>query len=189
MEMSLLTPFLYFNTINPIKIKEITEIFSTKNCEIRFLRYPIVEILSNNVEELILIKAADAYKKCRVPIIVEHGALCIDYFNGFPGALSKPMWDLMGDTICKLIPKGQTRTAKAVSAVCYCDGKRRITQIGETNGTIALNGMGDNGFQWDPIFIPENHSKTFGQMEQSEKLKFSQAAKAYNKLFESFEFK
>jgi XTP/dITP diphosphohydrolase len=173
---------LYFNTVNETKIREIGEIFSSHLFELNFLRTPIIEILSDDVVQVIKAKAAEAYNRCRVPVIVEHGSLCIDYFNNFPGALSKPMWDLMGDRICKLIPDGESRNAKAISGVCYCDGKKRHVSIGETIGEIAREGRGTNGFQWDPIFIPRGETKTYAEMDQSEKLKFSQATKAYNNL-------
>jgi XTP/dITP diphosphohydrolase len=175
-------PLLYFNTINQVKIREISEIFPSSDWELKFLKASIMEILSEDVEEVIRAKAAEAYKICRVPVIVEHGALSIDYFNGFPGALSKPMWDLMNDKICKLIPVGEPRTCKVLSGVCYCNGKIRIVVVGETKGEVSSEGRGSNGFQWDPIFIPDGETRTYAEMSQSEKLKFSQAAKAYNKL-------
>lgn len=182
-------PVLYFNTINQIKIREIREIFPSSSWELKFLKASIMEILSEDVEEVIKAKAAEAYKMCRVPVIVEHGALSIDYFNGFPGALSKPMWDLMDDKICKLIPGGESRTCKALSGVCYCDGKSRIVVVGQTKGVLSFEGRGSNGFQWDPIFIPDGEMRTFGEMSQSEKLKYSQAAKAYNKLIDELKSK
>jgi XTP/dITP diphosphohydrolase len=181
-------PILYFNTVNSVKEREIREIFSTLNCEIRFLRYPIVEILHNDVRAVIRVKAAEAYKKCKVPVIVEHGALCIDYLNGFPGALSKPMWDLMEGKICNIIPANENRAATALSAVCYCDGKSRLIEVGSTKGVISSKSLGENGFQWDPIFIPEGQKQTYAQMDQTEKLKYSQATKAYLQLYKSLAF-
>lgn len=175
---------LFFNTINPTKIEEIKEIFSdvTETVKIKFLTENIEEILSADIELVIEAKAAEAYKRCRVPVVVEHGALWINYLNGFPSALSKPMWDLLNDKICTLIPSDADRSAKAISGVCFCDGKTRRTFIEETNGTISFEGKGNGGFQWDPIFIPDGDNRTFAEMSRQEKLKYSQAAKAYNSL-------
>ena len=173
---------IYFNTTNDTKIKEIKEIFAGGTMEKEFLRYSIAEVLSHDIEEVIKAKAAEAYEKCRVPIVVEHGALYIEYLNYFPGPLSKPMWDLMNEKICKLIPDNESRKAKARSAVCFCNGKKRYVFIGETEGSISTIGKGSNGFQWDPIFIPHSSTKTYAEMDQTEKLKFSQAAKAYEQL-------
>ena len=179
-----MTPTLYFNTVNQSKIAEIKEIFGETDCILKFMQNDILEVLSHDLETVIRAKAAEAYKKCRVPIIVEHGALCIEYFNDFPGALSKPMWDLMGAKICTLIPKTETRKATVYSGVCYCDGRTRKSFIEKTEGLIANESRGSYGFQFDPIFIPEGSSNTYAEMELTEKLKFSQALKAYNKLKE-----
>ena len=173
---------LYFNTINKSKQKEITELFSPFDCDIKFLTYEITEILSHDIEKVILSKALDAFRKHQVPVVVEHGALVIDYLNSFPGALSKPMWDLMEGKICSLIPPGESRKAKVISAVCYCDGRKRHPFIAETEGEISDISKGDLGFQFDPIFIPKGASKTYAEMSQTEKLKYSQASKAYEQL-------
>ena len=88
----------------------------------------------------------------------------------------------MEGKICSLIPQGESRKAKVISAVCYCDGKRRHHFVAETVGIISDQPKGAFGFQFDPIFIPEGASKTYAEMSQTEKLKYSQASKAYEKL-------
>jgi XTP/dITP diphosphohydrolase len=179
---------IYFNTVNTDKISEIKFLFKPhKKYACHFFKNNIVEILNNNIENVIKQKAISAYDNCRMPVIVEHGALEVEYFNNFPGALSKPMWDLMGDKICKLIPESESRKAKVISAVGYCDGKTIKTFIEGTNGEISAKGMGTNGFQFDPIFIPNGSDKTYAQMKLDEKMKFSQATKSYGKLIEFLE--
>lgn len=175
---------LFFNTINKTKQSEIVELFSPFDCDMKFLDYNITEILSHDIEKVILAKSLAAFKRHQVPVIVEHGALVIDFFNGFPGALSKPMWDLMEGKICDLIPKEETRNAKVISAVCYCDGKKRFPFFAETKGAISFEAKGCHGFQFDPIFIPEGSTVTYAEMSQTDKLKYSQATKAYEQLQE-----
>jgi len=175
---------IFFNTVNEFKKNEIEIVFKEFKVAKYFFKEPVQEILSEDLNKVILEKSAEAYKKCKVPIVVEHGALQIEYLKNLPGALSKPFWDLIGDQICDLIPDGKSRNAKACSAVCYCDGKRRYPFIACTEGIISLSGKGTNGFQWDPIFIPNGSKKTYAEMEIDEKLNFSQAAKAYKKLIE-----
>lgn len=173
---------LFFNTVNESKKSEIRELFSVFDCEVKFLNHDITEILSDDITKVILAKSLEAYREHQVPVIVEHGALSIDYCNGFPGALSKPMWDLMGSKICTLIPAGESRTAKVISAVCYCDGKKRYPFLSETRGYISEVAKGSFGFQFDPIFIPEGSTLTYAEMNQTEKLKFSQATRSYEQL-------
>ncbi|MBK7105032.1 MAG: hypothetical protein IPH62_07100 [Ignavibacteriae bacterium] len=173
---------IYFNTINNTKKKEIDEIFKPCQCDIKFLSYEIYELLSENLEKVIENKALQAYKEAKVPIVVEHGALEIEYLNKFPGALSKPMWDLLDEKICTLIPKDASRKAFACSAVAYCDGKQIYKFIERTEGEISSQKLGNGGFQWDPIFIPNGQNKTYAEMTQTDKLQYSQAKKAYDQL-------
>lgn len=181
---------IYINTINEDKKKEINHIFSKEaSFEIHFLDKKIDEVLSNNIKSVIKDKAIKAYLSWNLPVVVEHGALEVKYFNKFPGALSKPMWDLMNDKICNLIPKKESREAKVISAVCYCDGKEIKIFIGETKGVIADKGRGKHGFQFDPIFIPNGSIKTYAEMNLEEKMKYSQAAKSYKKLINFFKSK
>lgn len=173
---------LIFNTVNESKKKEIKIIFNEKDFNIGFFSFPILEILSEDLEQVILNKALAAYKKCMVPVVVEHGALKIESLKGLPGALSKPIWDILGKDICNLIYPRENRNAIACSAVCYCDGKTRKHFISCTKGSISETSRGTNGFQWDPIFIPDGAKKTYAEMELEEKLSFSQATKAYSSL-------
>lgn len=176
------TDSLYFNTVNPHKIEEIKLIFRDSKRPIAFLHHQVVEIISVELEEIIRRKAAAAYEAHRVPVIVEHGGLFIEHLKGFPGALSKPMWDMLDTMICDLLPRGVSRKAWAGSAVCYCDGRHRLVHVEKVEGEIAEAKRGIHGFQWDPIFIPKGESRTFGEMDTAEKLKHSQAAKAYREL-------
>lgn len=174
---------LYFNTINKSKIREVNYLFKLKKKYVlHFLDHNITEILNPDIEYVIKEKVKSAYTYWRIPIIVEHGALEIEYFNKFPGALSKPMWDMMNDRICDLIPKSDSRRAKVISSVCYCNGKIIKSFRGETQGTISSSGKGKNGFQFDPIFIPDGSSMTYAQMNLEEKMALSQATKSYSQL-------
>lgn len=53
---------------------------------------------------------------------------------------------------------------------------------GVIRGQISTEPMGHNGFGYDPIFIPEGHSRTFAQMTLDEKNKISHRALAVNEM-------
>ena len=57
---------------------------------------------------------------------------------------------------------------------------------GRINGSIAKKPKG-KGFGWDPIFIPKNYNKTFGELTQEEKNKISMRAKAFKKFKKHFQ--
>ncbi len=170
--------------MNESKRGEVLYLFKNTGYDINFLDYDVGEVLSNNVEYVVKKKVVEAYRYWRLPVIVEHGALEVECFNLFPGALSKPMWDMMNDKICELIPENEIRTANVLSCVGYCDGKIVKTFLGKTKGTITENGRGENGFQFDPIFCPNGSSKTYAEMRIEEKMSYSQAYFSYNLLID-----
>jgi XTP/dITP diphosphohydrolase len=53
---------------------------------------------------------------------------------------------------------------------------------GEARGRIVWPARGEKGFGYDPIFVPEGHNKTFGEMSHDEKLPLTHRARAFEKL-------
>ena len=60
--------------------------------------------------------------------------------------------------------------------------KNPIQSLGVINGRISKKKIGNKGFGYDPIFIPENKRLTFGQMSQKLKFKNDHRAKAFKKI-------
>ena len=60
---------------------------------------------------------------------------------------------------------------------------RKIACVtGKVEGSISNKPKGKNGFGYDPIFIPQNKKKTFGQMKSSLKYKLDHRFKAFSKI-------
>ena len=53
---------------------------------------------------------------------------------------------------------------------------------GKVFGTLQFPPKGENGFGYDPIFIPKGYKKTFGEMKYSFKERISHRQKAFKKL-------
>ncbi len=53
---------------------------------------------------------------------------------------------------------------------------------GEARGAIVWPARGDKGFGYDPVFVPDGHAKTFGEMSDDEKLPLTHRARAFEKL-------
>lgn len=66
-------------------------------------------------------------------------------------------------------------------AVCWPDGHSEWFE-GRVDGTIAWPPRGDNGFGYDPVFVPAGHDETFGEMDPAEKHAMSHRADAFRKL-------
>ena len=60
--------------------------------------------------------------------------------------------------------------------------KKPINAIGKIKGSISYNILGKNGFGYDPIFIPDNYNKTFGEMQKSKKIKIDHRFIAFKNL-------
>ncbi|HEY0093458.1 MAG TPA: non-canonical purine NTP pyrophosphatase, partial [Archangium sp.] len=146
-------PDWYYVTSNDEKLREFQHLLGGPP-KVGHLRTSVMEILEVDLEKLIVAKATAAYRAERVPVLVEHGALCIESLNGLPGALVKPIWTALGDKLSSLVSDTH-RAAKVRSAVCFCDGRERQVFIAEVEGEIARSPRGKGGFHWDPLFIPK----------------------------------
>ena len=68
------------------------------------------------------------------------------------------------------------------TSICYTPNQNyHIVFIGRVMGKITNKISGTKGFGYDPIFIPDGHSKTFGEMNIKEKNLFSHRGIAINK--------
>jgi inosine triphosphate pyrophosphatase len=145
----------------------------------RHLDFPVIhknlditEIQSLDLEEVIEHKSKEAYKILGTPVLVEDTALTFHILGKLPGTFIK--WfltELQNEGLCKLLDSYNDRSAKAEVKFGLYDGKELRTFDGHAHGEIAKKPQGEEGFGWDPIFIPKGHRKTWGQMsteEQSE---------------------
>ena len=116
------------------------------------------EIQELDLEKVALHKLNQAYEIVKKPVIIDDVSVEIKAWNNFPGPLIK--WLLKagnnGDasTLLKLLENETNRGAVAKLAVGFHDGKEARIFIGEVRGKTALEIKGENGFGWDPVFIP-----------------------------------
>ncbi len=75
------------------------------------------------------------------------------------------------------------RSARFVCALslCWPDGHCETVE-GEIRGQLVWPARGSKGFGYDPIFVPDGHDRTFGEMESEEKHAMSHRADAFRKL-------
>jgi non-canonical purine NTP pyrophosphatase (RdgB/HAM1 family) len=77
-----------------------------------------------------------------------------------------------------LLSQGESLSARAVCVLAFTsDGKKVHCFEGEVQGEI-VSPRGNHGFGWDPIFQPIGSAKTFGEMNSTEKKKFSMRERA-----------
>ncbi len=142
------------------------------------------------LEENAFIKAEFVYKKYAIDCIADDTGLEVDFLNGAPGVHSARY---AGDScdakanVQKLLYNMQdadNRTARFKTViVLFLDGKPYYFN-GIIEGTITREPRGNNGFGYDPVFMPKGYDKTFAQMEAKEKNTISHRALAVKQLVE-----
>ena len=185
-------PKLVIASANPDKVAEITIVLEGLAVLIpRPEGMPDVIEDGDDLEDNARLKAVAVCEFAGKPSVADDTGLEIDALNGAPGVYSarfagadatyqqnveKVLTDLDG------VQMGQ-RTArfKTVAIVRYPDGRELIAN-GTVEGHIAQNPSGEEGFGYDPIFVPvEGDGSTFAQMGE-EKHRFSHRGRAFRNL-------
>ncbi len=118
------------------------------------------EIQSMDLKEIVEHKVRQAYEKIQSPVIVEDISLEFEALGGLPGPFIRFFVDNVPfETICSMID-GKTRVATAKAVFGYCDGEKTELFEGELKGRISEIPVGENGYGWDKIFIPEGYDVT-----------------------------
>lgn len=136
-------------------------------------------------------KAAYVYEHFGLPCFADDSGLEVDCLEGIPGVLSARYAGEHGNSeanIAKLLDamKGsENRKAdfKTVVALILPDGKTEFFE-GRVDGVITMEKRGEEGFGYDPIFIPDGYDKTFAELGEDIKNKISHRAKAIAALCE-----
>lgn len=132
------------------------------------------EIQSLDPHEVVGIKAEEAYRQLRRPVLVEDFSLHFEALGKLPGPLIK--WflqELKVEGICRLLDNYETRVAHAQTCFGYHDEKGLHIFDGIMKGTITTEIRGDDGYGTDGIFIPDGQDKTWGEMNKEEQVKYS----------------
>lgn len=141
-------------------------------------------------EEELTIEANSAFKakwvfeRFGVPCFADDTGLEVKALNNAPGvhsaryAGSSRNDQANMEKLLTALKQAADRTAQFKTVITYCDEMRIQQFTGIVKGKIATEKTGNEGFGYDPIFIPEDQQKTFAQMPLSEKNKYSHRARA-----------
>lgn len=173
---------------NAGKVAEINDLiapfgFSAKSAAQLGLEEP--EETGTRFEENAAIKALAASRATGLPALADDSGLCVNALGGDPGVYTadwaeKP--DGSGRDFYMAMEKVEAalkerqaitpaqRGAKFVSVLCMAWPDDHVEYFrGEVEGTLIWPPVGDSGFGYDPVFMPEGHTRTFGQMNAEEK--------------------
>ena len=181
---------LVFISDNQFKYTELRGIFARSGIDILYVKKRLIEIQSDDIEEVVRRKALDAFRQVGPHVLVEHTGLYIKALQEMPGALTQLFWDkLGGDRICRMLSAFADRRATARTVFGFCDGERLLTDFaGELEGTIANRPHDGRPFQWGTIFLPKGESRAYSELRMSVLRRIShraQAAKEFISYWES----
>lgn len=167
---------------NEGKIKELKLLFDSNIEILRASDFSLAEIAETGVtfEQNALIKAQYVLQKLNLATLADDSGLCVEALADFPGVKTATLAEEIGGDkrdfkgamayILNQLKYENNRAAKFVSCLCLCEPlKAPRFFIGEIKGSIAKEPLGENGFGYDAIFIPEHSKKTFGEMSIEEK--------------------
>jgi XTP/dITP diphosphohydrolase len=149
------------------------------------------------------IKAIAAAQAARLPAFADDSGLVVEALDGAPGIYSarwagpnKDFNEAMARIERLLQERGATaadkRKAHFVSALCVAWPDDHLEEVeAHADGTLVWPPRGTAGFGYDPMFLPEGYTRTFGEMTSVEKhgmpplgLGLSHRARAFVKLAE-----
>ena len=138
------------------------------------------------------IKALAAATATGLPALSDDSGFCVAALNGDPGVLSArwagPSKDFAAAMALVHERMGDTpdKAAWFVAALCLAwpDGHTE-TFLGRIDGIVVWPPRGTKGFGYDPMFVPEDASITFGEMDPDEKHAISHRARAFKQMMEA----
>ncbi len=138
-----------------------------------------------------VLKARAAADACGLIAIADDSGLSVRALGGAPGVLSA-RWagaprDFAAamDRVRRELESRESQDQRAwftsALAVAWPDGAV-VAVEGRVDGRLTFPGRGERGFGYDPIFTPDGHDRTFGEMEPALKDAISHRARAFDKL-------
>ena len=166
------------------KIREIQDLLGPFGFDVRSaadLGLADPEETGETFAENAVLKAETACRACRLPALADDSGLVVDALCGSPGIHSarwagpeRDFAQAMRNIEEKLQAAGATAAEKrrahfiCVLALALPEAETE-TFTGTVDGTLVWPPRGEMGFGYDPVFLPDCHARTFGEMSAAEK--------------------
>ena len=198
---------------NPGKVHEIADLLGPHGVEVvsaAELDLPEPDEIGTTFIDNADLKARAAADLAGLPALADDSGLCVEALGDRPGIFSA-RWALADSRISPEAGPGEidgerdfnramrrvqdelealgpeaSRNAHFVCALALCwpDGHCEWFE-GRVDGVLAWPPRGDNGFGYDPMFVPGGRDQTFGEMDPEEKQRISHRADAFRKLVDA----
>jgi len=173
---------VYFATGNRGKVLEARIILKPFGVKVRPFSGKGAEIQAET-DQVASFSARDAARKYGRKLIVEDAGLYVEELDGFPGPFSSYAFKTIGiDGLLTLLGASKSRKAHFKSAVAYCEpgGEPHVFE-GKVYGRISRVPAGENGFGFDPVFVPAGSTRSMGELTLEEKCGLSHRGEAMRK--------
>jgi len=118
-------------------------------------------------------------------VLADDSGLCVDALWGGPGVMSArfapdlPAYRDKNRRLLAMLPGDTPRRARFVCVLAFVPLEGApFTVSGAVEGSLAFEPRGEGGFGYDPIFLPEGHDQTFGELTSGLKHGLSHRARA-----------
>lgn len=178
-------------TRNPNKLRELRRLLGGLGIDVVLLDsfdgLTEVEETGATFEGNATLKALGYAAQTGLPCMADDSGLEVAALNGAPGVFSSRYAGPGADdkVLCRKllsemqhVPEGGRRARFRCAVALAADGKVILKAQGDARGRIVREMRGQNGFGYDPLFMPESFDKTFAEMEPREKDSISHRAKA-----------
>jgi XTP/dITP diphosphohydrolase len=138
-----------------------------------------------------LLKARAIAAHTGLPAVADDSGLCVDALGGMPGIFSA-RWsgrhgddeanlDLLLGQLSDVAPEHRGARFVCVAAIAWPSGAEDTVE-GDLTGHVIGERRGTNGFGYDPIFVPDEETRTTAEMSPNEKDAISHRGKAFRAL-------
>jgi XTP/dITP diphosphohydrolase len=192
-----MTGRLVLATRNQAKLAELRRILAASRVEVSVADLTecpgVGEIAETGTTfaENALLKARAVASATGLPAVADDSGLCIDALNGMPGVLSARWAGRHGDDAANLnlvlaqladVPPARRAAHFACAAALVLPSGAEHVREGTVHGRLTDAPRGDNGFGYDPIFVPDSSGRTTAQMSAEEKDAISHRGRALRAL-------
>jgi XTP/dITP diphosphohydrolase len=182
---------LVFASNNPNKIKEIKSLLGKTFSLLSLSDVNIIEDIPENeptIGQNALAKARFVYIATGMNVFADDTGLEIEALNGLPGVHSARFAGENKDSAANIekiltqLSGYENRKAQFRTVIALILEKKEYLFEGVVKGKIIHEKKGNEGFGYDPVFVPDGKTRTFAEMELAEKNSVSHRAIAFEKL-------
>ncbi len=183
-------------TANPDKAREVFEVLTVVAPSLELLprpaEVPDVDEVGETLEDNARMKAVALSAATNLPAVADDTGLHVDALDGAPGVQTARYAGedaTYADNVAKLLaeldglPLEQRGARFATVAIARWPDGLEVAALGEVEGVITTSARGEEGFGYDPVFVPlEGDGRTFAEMTGEEKHVLSHRARAFQTL-------